>query len=154
MNSSGTNKTIASKAENDQAKANLIDAKLETYAKQNASEILTEGVTWMNENGEDSPFNMPGITDKYFASAQEKLKQSQDMLDEGQKDNAKGDAYNLVSVIYSLILFLLGIVGIFKRLPNRVVVLMIAAIGLAIATIYMLTIPLPTGFDPLGYFGL
>ena len=57
-------------------------------------------------------------------------------------------------MIYSLVLFLLGIVGIFKKMPNRVAVMMIAAVGLVIVTIYMCTIPLPTGFDPFGYFGL
>ena len=47
---------------------------------------------------------------------------------------------------------MLGIVGIFKRLPNRVAVLIIAAIALVIATIYMCTIPLPTGFDIASFF--
>lgn len=141
-------------AEGDETRIDLINAKLETYAEQNASEILMEGIDWMDANGEDSPFNMPGLTDKYFESAQEKLEESQALLEEGMRDNSKGDAYNLVSVIYSLVLFLLGIVGIFKKMPNRVAVMMIAAVGLVVVTIYMCTIPLPTGFNPFGYFGL
>ena len=108
----------------------------------------------MNENDADSPFDMPGITDAYFVSANEKLEQSQILLEEGQKDNAKGDAYNLVSVVFSLVLFLLGIVGIFKRMPNRAAVLIIAAVGLVITTIYMCTLPMPTGFDIKNFIGL
>lgn len=141
-------------SEGDEIKAELVNAKLETYAEQNASEILLDGLDWMDANDADSPFDMPGITDEYFVTAQEELQESQKLLEEGQRDNAKGDAYNLVSVIYSLVLFLLGIVGIFKRLPNRAVVLVIAAAGLVLVTIYMCTIPLPTGFAPLSYFGL
>lgn len=141
-------------SEGDEIKAELVNAKLETYAEQNASEILLDGLDWMDANDADSPFDMPGITDEYFVTAQEELQESQKLLEEGQRDNAKGDAYNLVSVIYSLVLFLLGIVGIFKRLPNRAVVLVIAAVGLVLVTIYMCTIPLPTGFAPLSYFGL
>lgn len=140
--------------ENNQDKVELINQKLETYADQNASEILSEGLAWMEETGEDSPFKMPDIEEKYFASANEKIEQSQELLREGQNDNAKGDAYNLVSVIYSLVLFLLGIVGIFKSIPNRAIVLIIAAVCLVITTIYMFTIPLPTGFDIRNFIGL
>jgi len=57
-------------------------------------------------------------------------------------------------VIYSLVLFLLGIVGIFKSMPNRAVVLIVAAVGLVLTTIYMCTIPLPTGFDIMNFIGL
>ena len=81
-----------------------------------------------------------------------KTHESRAILEEGQRDNSNGDAYNLVNVIYSVVLFMLGIVGIFKKLPNRTVVLFIAVIGLVLATIYMITIPMPTGFDIGSFF--
>ena len=140
--------------ENNQAKIDLFSEKLKTYAEQNASEHLLKGIKWMDENGGENPFKMPGLTDEYFSAANEKIQESQALLQEGQRDNSKGDAYNLVSVIYSLVMFLLGIIGIFKRLPNRVAVLTIAIVGLVLITIYMCTIPLPTGFDPLSYIGV
>ena len=56
------------------------------------------------------------------------------------------------SAIYSLVLFMLGIIGVFKKLPNRKVVLAISIVGLIIATIYMLTIPMPTDFSFTSYF--
>ena len=106
----------------------------------------------MEENGEDNPFNMPGLTEKYFESASETLDQSRERLDEGKSDNAKGDSYMLVTVIYSLTLFLLGIVGTFKNMSNRKAVLAIAVAFLVFGVIYMLTIPMPTGFAKMNFF--
>lgn len=57
----------------------------------------------------------------------------------------------LVTVIYSLTLFLLGIVGTFKNMPNRIAVLSIAVVCLVFAFIYMCTIPLPTGFEKMNF---
>ena len=68
------------------------------------------------------------------------------------QDNKNGETYNLVTVIYSLVLFLLGIIGIFKNIPNRFVVFVIAVVLLIGATVYMLTIPMPTGFSLGSYF--
>ena len=88
-----------------------------------------------------------------FRTNNELLEESQEVLEEGQRDNARGDAYNLVSVIYSVVLFMLGIVGIFKKIPNRAAVLFIAVGVLVVATIYMFTIPMPTGFSIGSFFG-
>lgn len=141
----------AAKVDGDQQKIDLISQKIQSFEEQNASEILAEGVRWMEENGEDNPFKMPGLAEKYFQSAQGKVDQSQEMLEEGMRDNAKGDSYMLVTVIYSLTLFLLGIVGTFKNLPNRIAVLAVAVACLVFAFIYMCTIPLPTGFENMNF---
>ena len=140
------------KVDGDQEKVDLISSKIKTFEEQNASEILTEGVKWMEANNEDNPFKMPGMSEKYFASAQATVDQSQEQLEEGKRDNAKGDSYMLVTVIYSLTLFLLGIVGTFKNMPNRIAVLSIAVVCLVFAFIYMCTIPLPTGFENMNFF--
>ena len=142
----------AAKAEGDQTKADLIEQKIKSFEEQNASELLAEGVKWMEENGEDNPFDMPGLTEKYFESASETVGQSKERLEEGKRDNTKGDSYMLVTVIYSLTLFLLGIVGTFKNMSNRKAVLAIAVAFLVFGVIYMLTIPLPTGFQKMNFF--
>ena len=77
---------------------------------------------------------------------------SQELLEEGKRDNTKGDSYMLVTVIYSLTLFLLGIVNTFKNMSNRIVVLSIAIAFLVFAVVYMCTIPLPTGFEKMNFF--
>lgn len=131
--------------------AALIDGKINNYIEQNGSDILKEAAGLMTEDTK-SPFEVEGTVEKYFENANNLLAESQELLEQGQRDNANGDAYNLVNVIYSVVLFLLGIVGIFKGLPNRAAVLIIAAVGLVAATIYMLTIPMPTGFDITNFF--
>ncbi len=142
----------AAKSEGDRTKTDLIEQKIKSFEEQNASELLAEGVKWMEENGKDNPFDMPGLTEKYFESASETLGQSKERLEEGKRDNTKGDSYMLVTVIYSLTLFLLGIVGTFKDMANRKAVLAIAVAFLAFGVIYMLTIPLPTGFGNMDFF--
>jgi hypothetical protein len=140
------------KAGGDQTKINKLSDKIERFKKQNISDILAEGLRWMDENNEDNPFEMPGMAEKYFESAQENLDQSHELLEEGKLDNKKGDSYLLVTVIYSLTLFLLGIVGTLKDMPNRIVLLSIAAACLVFAFIYMCIIPLPTDFGNMNFF--
>ncbi len=141
---------ILAEAEGDTVEADLIAQKLDNFAKDNFSQVVIDAVGQMDENMR-TPFEVEGVTESYFVKANELLEQSRALLVQGQQDNANGDKYNLVTVIYSLVLFLLGIVGIFKRIPNRFIVLIVAIVLLIIATIYMCTIPMPTGFS-LGNF--
>ena len=139
------------KADGDQTRVDLLNEKIEMFKNYSISETLAEGIEWMEENGMDTPFSMPGLTEKYFASAQGTADRSQELLEEGMRDNTKGDSYMLVTVIYSLTLFLLGIVGTFKNLPNRIAVMSIAVAFLVFGIIYMCTIPMPTGFDNMNF---
>lgn len=142
----------AAKADGDQTKIDLINEKIKSFEEQGASDILAEGVKWMEETGEDNPFKMPGLAEKYFETALETVEKSQELLEEGKRDNTKGDSYILVTVIYSLTLFLLGIVGTFKNMQNRKAVLAIAVVFLIVGFVYMLTIPMPTGFTNMDFF--
>ena len=136
-----------------EAEAQIYENKMQAYITQNSSSILAEAINSMTKEM-TSPFEVEGTVAKYFEKSNKLSAESQALLEEGKQDNANGDAYNLVNVIFSVVLFLLGIVGVFKNLPNRAVVLCIAIVGLVIASIYMFTIPLPTGFDFFGYFGM
>ena len=142
---------MLAEAEGDQVEYDLIQEKLDNYIDQNCSDILAAAIEAMTEDM-NSPFEVEGMLDEYFVTANELLEESRTLLEEGQRDNSNGDAYNLVNVIYSVVLFMLGIVGVFKKLPNRTVVLFIAVIGLVLATVYMFTIPMPTGFDFGSFF--
>ena len=138
-------------AKGDDISAQLIEQKLESYIQDNCSDIMYDAWGKMTDDM-NSPFEVEGMIDKYFETANELLAESQALLEEGQKDNANGDAYNLVNVIYSLVLFMLGIIGVFKKIPNRTAVLIIAVVCLVLATIYMCTIPMPTGFSLASFF--
>ena len=140
------------KNDGDQEKINIINKKIDHFKKHNTSDLLAEGVKWMEENNGESPFDMPGITEKYFESAQKTLDKSHELLEEGKRDNKKGDSYLLVTVIYSLTLFLLGMVGTLKDMPNRITLLTIAIVCMIFAFIYMCIIPLPTEFGQMNFF--
>jgi len=138
---------------NKPAEAELIQTKIETLIQDNCSERFAEAIDWALAQEEDvSPFDMEGYVEGYFADANAVLEEADGLLEQGKTDNANGDAYGLVTVIYSLVLFLLGIVGIFKKIPNRVVILIFACVCLVLATVYMITIPMPTGFNLMSFF--
>lgn len=141
----------AAKLEGDQEKIDLLNKKIKSFEEQNASDILVEALKWMEENNEENPFNMPNMAEKYFESAQQTVDQSKEELEEGKRDNSKGDSYMLVTVIYSLTLFLLGIVNTFKTMSNKIAVLILAVACLVFAFIYMCMIPLPTGFEKMNF---
>ncbi len=130
--------------------AELIEEKMELFWEQNGSEILFEAFNEMTDDM-NSPFEVEGMMERYTETANELLAESQEILEEGQSDNSNGDAFNLVNVIYSIVLFMLGIVGIFKKIPNRKIVLIISVVIMLIATFYMMSLPMPTGFS-LGSF--
>jgi len=140
------------KADGDQSEVDLINDRIKTFKEQNISDTLAKGIKWMEENNEDNPFLMPDMEKEYFAAAQQTVDDSQELLEEGKRDNTKGDSYQLVTVIYSLTLFLLGIVNTFKSMPNKITVLCIAFAFLVFAFIYMCTIPMPTGFENMNFF--
>ncbi len=111
-------------------------------------------LAWLEEeNSMTSPFFDEDFCDAYFDTANELLTQSQETLEQGQQDNTNGDSFGLVTVIYSIVLFLLGIAGSFKNPKHKYAVVAISAAAFVIATIYMLTLPLPTGFSLGTFFG-
>lgn len=112
-------------------------------------------IDWVlySEESTVSPFGDEDFVESYYTDAREFLAESEEVLAEGQSDNTKGDTFNLVTVIYSVVLFMLGIVGTFRRLPNRIFITGVAIAGFLFATVYMFTIPLPTGFHFLSFFG-
>lgn len=137
----------------DTAEMEKLDWKLNQLYNDNCSDALYDAILWADEQEEyASPFEMEGFVDSYFEDAMTVLAESEEILEQGKQDNKNGDSFGLVTVIYSVVLFLLGIVGTFKNLPNRYIVLAVALVGFLAATIYMVTLPLPTGFNILSFF--
>jgi len=150
----------------DKKETERIEMKVSELMNGSVSEGMAEALQWAMEEGQRlvkegadpattsvSPFDMEGFIESYFTNAAELTEKSDRALEEGKRDNQSGDALGLVTVIYSIVLFLLGIVSTFKGWANKVAVTGIAALAFAIATGYMLTLPLPTGFDIIAYFG-
>lgn len=138
----------------DEIEMERADWKLNQIYTDNVSEELQAAIDWADAQEEyTSPFMMEGFIESYFADAQAVLDEAQVTLEDGQKDNQSGDAYGLVTVIYSLVLFLLGIASSFKSTTNRLVVTTVSVVGILASTIYMMTLPMPAGFDIIAYFG-
>lgn len=136
--------------------------KYDKILKDNCSEEFQEAISWAlsqeDEDGLTSPFSYvtaSGETfiETYYDDARAVLAEAESILEQGKNDNSNGDKYGLAAVILSIILFLLGIIGIFKRIPNRMVILIVAVIALIATAVYMISIPLPTGFSITSYFG-
>lgn len=109
--------------------------------------------TWLDqENAMVSPFDEDFIS-SYFDTANELLAESQETLEQGQKDNSNGDAFGLVSVLYSITLFLLGIAGSFSNRKHKYAIVAISLVSFILGTAYMVTIPMPTGFSMASFFG-
>ena len=136
----------------DLEEAEKCEWKIDEILNNSASEELVEAMAWADEQ-EDyaSPFDMEGFVDSYFEDAALTLAEADEILKQGQEDNANGDAFGLVTVIYSIVLFLLGISSSFKSEKNKQALVIIGIVGTVLATAYMLTLPMPTGFS-LGSF--
>ncbi len=90
----------------------------------------------------------------FFTDSEKLAQEAAQAREDGNRCNLANDSYGLVSVLYSLCLFLFGMVGFYRqRIPRRIVF----AVGVAVfvaATAYMLSLPLPDGFDFANYFKL
>ena len=131
--------------------AKTIETKIEKIKQTGCSSRLQEAMSDTNLQ-EKSPFENEEFTNGYFEKAKELLDESQSVMEEGKQDNLRGDSYRLVSVLYSLVLFLLGIVGVIKDHHSRKSIFIFSVIILLLTIIYMFTIPMPTGFNISNFF--
>lgn len=114
----------------------------------------TAVLAWLEKDESlSSPFDSQSFFDQYFAAANDLLDQSHEKLEEGKQDNRNGDTYGLVTVVYGVVLFLLGINSTFKGRKNKIALTAISLVGFVIATVFMLTVPMPTGFSIASFFG-
>lgn len=133
--------------------AELIDEKINTIMKDSCSPKLIEALKETNSDGKiTSPFEKTEFINGYFEEANALLDKSQKLLEEGKQDNLRGDSYKLVTVIYSLVLFLLGLVGTTKDFQTRKFLFVFSVCVLIFGIIYMFTIPMPTGFNITNFF--
>lgn len=141
------------KEKSNEDEAKIIEIKLQKIMHDSCSPKLLEAISNMDFQEEvKSPFENGDFVNGYFEHAKKLLDESQKALEEGERDNLNGDSYQLVSVIYSLVLFILGIVGINKDLQYRKVLIIFSVCILIFALIYMFTIPMPTGFNISNFF--
>ncbi|MBR2709818.1 hypothetical protein IKE72_01930 [Candidatus Saccharibacteria bacterium] len=142
----------AARGRGDGVEAAAIETKIEKIKQGNCSPRLVE---YINKHGMSvSPFDSTEYVDGYFTEAKKLLDESQAAKADGEQDNLWSDSYQLASVLYSLVLFLLGIIGVLNDYQSRKMLLVFSVIILALAVLYMLTIPMPRGFDLAEFFNL
>lgn len=154
--------------QNDELSMEQIANKLYFKMTENLSEEMAQAISWNfpygdplteislwleEENAIISPFSEEAFFDHYFESANILLEESNEVLEQGKKDNSNGDAFGLVTVIYSVSLFLLGMVSTMQNINTKYSMLGIAGVLLMFGLIFMVTIPLPTGFSIMSFFG-
>lgn len=121
----------------------LLEWKYDELAVNNASDELIEAIEWSDEQPEyKSPFDKEGFVDSYFAEAKELINQGYEMVESGKKDNSLGDILGLSTVIFSIVLFLLGILNTFDNKNLKVAIMSVSFVALVWAATIMLSVPM------------
>lgn len=126
----------------DQSEVEKLSYKIDQIMYDSVGEDLMAAIEWADAQEEyASPFDMDGFVDSYFEGAQEKFAEGDELLASGMADNTSGDKLGLISVIYSVVLFLLGITSSFQSLKVRYAAVIISLVCFLGASAFMLTIP-------------
>lgn len=119
--------------------------KLDKAMYENVDEHLAAAIEWADAQAEyASPFEMEGFIDSYYTDANARYDEGQQKIEDGSKDNSLGDKQGLVTVIYAVVLFLLGMAAFFNDRRTRIILIGVSLAGFVFATIMMLTVPMLT----------
>ena len=122
-----------------------VEFKYEQIMDDSVSEEFAKAIEWSNEFDDYvSPFENEDFIATYFAASAEKFEEAEAMLEAGNENNTHGDNQGLVSVIYAVVLFMLGVSQSFKGLREKSILLVVSGVGFVAATIFMFTIPVVT----------
>ncbi|MBQ7972451.1 MAG: hypothetical protein IJ291_03245 [Lachnospiraceae bacterium] len=134
---------------NDLAKA---EKQLKEMLANEVSGDFLIAVEWaMAQKEYASPFDMEGYTVSYYAEAQALLDQAAAKAAQAENDRTYADCFLLLTVLYGVVLFMLGISAFFKGSTTKMVLCIISGIAFVLITAYIFTLPLPVGFDFVSY---
>jgi hypothetical protein len=116
--------------------------KLDQIMYNNVSDEFRVAIDWANAQ-EDyaSPFDMEGYLDSYYIEAEAVLEAGYAQIAEGNTANDWGDKQGLVTVIFAVVLFMLGIVSTFNNMRTKFVVTGVSIVALIYGVIMMAGIP-------------
>lgn len=116
--------------------------KIDQIMYDSVGEELAAAIEWADAQ-EDyaSPFDQEGFVESYFLDAQDKYVEGDELLASGMADNTSGDKLGLISVLYSVVLFLLGITSSFQSIKVRYAAVIISLVCFLSASAFMLNIP-------------
>lgn len=141
----GDTQTAAAKRE---AMNNYIETNCPDYANFKGA-IYTA----LEKGGTATPFD-EYPQESFFKESEDLSNQATQVREDGDWNNLASDSFGLVSLLYSLCLFLFGLVGFYKHLVQRRVVFGVGVVVFCIATVYMISLPMPVNFNLANYFSL
>ena len=86
--------------------------------------------------------NMDGFIDSYYEDATNVMDEGYAQIEQGNEANNWADKQGLVSVILAVVLFMLGIVGVFKSTKTKLVITAVSFAALVFGIVIMLQVPL------------
>ncbi len=106
------------------------------------SDELAAAIEWANAQEEyATPFEMEGFIDSYYADAEETMATGNATIEEGNTANELGDKQGLVTVIFAVVLFMLGIVSTFKNMRTQFVITAVSVAALIFGIVIMAGVP-------------
>ncbi len=116
--------------------------KLDQIMADNVGEKFAEAIDWADAQTEyASPFDNEEFINSYYEEANALYDEGKNMMKEGEKANSQGDRLGLVTVVYAVVLFLLGIAASFKVLRTKYILLGVSCAGFVFATVILCTVP-------------
>ncbi len=119
--------------------------KLNELFANNVSEELSAAIDWADAQTEYvSPFAMEGLVESYYTDADAKYAEGEALVADGSSDNSLGDKLGLTTVIYAVVLFLLGVVNTFESRVTKIGITGISVAALIYAFVLMVSVPVLT----------
>lgn len=107
------------------------------------SDELTAAIEWANaQENYATPFEMDGFIDTYYADASSVMDEGYAQIEQGNEANNWADKLGLVSVILAVVLFMLGIVGVFQNKRTRLIIASVSVAALIFGVVIMLQVPI------------
>ncbi len=122
-----------------------IQYKLDYLMYNNVSPEFGVAIAWADEQENYvSPFEMEGYGDSYYIDADALCDEGYAQIKAGNAANELGDKQGLVTVIFAVVLFMLGIVSTFNNMRTKFVITSISIAALIYGVIVMLSVPMIT----------
>ena len=85
---------------------------------------------------------MDGFIDSYYEDATAVIDEGYAQIDQGDEANNWADKQGLVSVILAVVLFMLGIVGVFQSKKTKIIIVSVSVVALLFGVALLLQVPL------------
>ena len=107
------------------------------------SDELTAGIEWANaQENYATPFDKDGFIDAYYEDASAVMDEGYTQIEQGDEANNWADKQGLVSVILAVVLFMLGIVGVFQGKRTKLIIASVSVAALLFGVAIMLQVPI------------